>query len=273
MIELLIVSPTGASNKQVLQKYWSAFLSLFRPSSDFFENHLEKCSDPENPDTSILFIGNSFTYYANMPLQFSKLAKSRFPNKEFKVYFQAGPGLRLSQHADDKRAQETLMNSGKWDYVVLQDQSEMALRPLSTITMKIGFQWFDRRIKQVNGKTALFMTWCDLNQSQDQIPISKAYREAAKKLNAILIPAGELFVEVTEKSPEISLYIEDQHHPGHYGSFLVACLTENMLLHTKEELLALVDKRKSGQLTPHTDPVEQKLQEYADDFAILEKSR
>lgn len=253
--------------------FWTTLCSLFGLTSRAFENHLAKCSDPESPSKRILFIGNSFTYYDNMPLQFSKLAKARFPNQEFKVYLQAGPGLRLSQHADDKRTQETLMNGGKWDYVVLQDQSEMALKPLPTMTMKSNCKWFDKRIKQVQGKTALLMTWCDLHLPQDQIPISKGYREAARELKATLIPAGELFLEVTQKSPEITLYDPDNHHPGHYGSFLVACLTEDILLHTKESLVDLVNKRKKGQIEPHKDPIEQKLQEYADDFAIREMSR
>lgn len=253
--------------------FLSKLYSLFNLKIADFENHLEKCSDPEKPDLSILFIGNSFTYYDNMPLQLVNLAKERFPDKQLRVYFQAGPGLKLGMHAEDKRTQETLLNNGKWDIVVLQDQSEMALRPFTTQIMRLNCRWFDKRIKQVHGKTALLMTWCDLSLPDDQVPISKGYRDVARQLKATVIPAGELFLEVTQKSPEISLYGEDQHHPSHYGSFLVACLTENILLHTKDELVELVTKRKNGETVLRADPIEQRLVEYADDFAIREMSR
>ncbi|MBS1953698.1 MAG: hypothetical protein JST89_05925 [Cyanobacteria bacterium SZAS-4] len=252
--------------------FWNSVFGFFGLTTRAAENHLEKCSDSESPSLSILFIGNSFTYYDNMPLHFSKLAKLRFPNKEFKVYFQAGPGMFLGQHTEDERTMNTLMKSGKWDYVVLQDQSGAALRPLPTMTMKSNLKWFDKRIKQIHGKTALFMTWSDLDQPQDQVPISKGYREAAQELKAILIPAGELFLEVSQKSPEITLYDEDRHHPGHYGAFLVACLAEAILLHTHDELLDIANKRKNGHIPPLQDPFEQKLLEYADECAIREKS-
>ncbi|CAN5184458.1 hypothetical protein BH10CYA1_BH10CYA1_40960 [soil metagenome] len=251
--------------------FWSTLLSFFGLTSCAFENHLEKCSDPPHPQQSILFIGNSFTYYGNMPLVFSKLAKERHPNRDIRVYSQAGPGLQLAQHANDKNATETLMNSDKWNVVVLQDQSEMALHPQTLKTMASSCRWFDQRIQKFHGKTALLMTWCDLNRPQDQLPISKAYRDIARDLDAIVIPAGELFLEVTKNDPSIAIYDVDQHHPSHYGSFLVACLTEDILLHTKTELAEIVSKRLHHE--GRKDLIEQKLQEYADDFAIRELSQ
>ncbi len=251
--------------------FWSTLLSFFGLTSCVAANYLEKCSDPKTPEQSILFIGNSFTYYGNMPLTFSKLAKERFPNSELKVYFQAGPGLQLGQHALDKNSRATLMNSGKWDVVVLQDQSEMPLLPQTLKTMKLNCRWFNERIQLLHGKTALLMTWCDLDKPQDQILISKAYRDIARELDATVIPAGELFLEVTKKDPAIAIYDQDQHHPSHYGSFLVACLVEDLLLQTKAELLEIVSKRIHH--AAHKDPIEQKLQEYADDFAIREMSQ
>ncbi|MBI2810587.1 MAG: hypothetical protein HYX67_07155 [Candidatus Melainabacteria bacterium] len=251
--------------------FWSTLLSFLGLTSCASENYLEKCSDPKNPEKSILFIGNSFTYYGNMPLEFSKLAKERFPNRELKVYFQAGPGLQLAQHSRDKNSRATLMNSGTWDVVVLQDQSEMPLHPQTLKTMTASCRWFDQRIKEFHGKTALLMTWCDLNRPEDQVPISKAYRDIARELHAIVIPAGELFLEVTKKDPTIAIYDPDKHHPSHYGSFLVACLAEDLLLQTRAELEEIVTQR-SHQIA-HKDPIEQRLQGYADDFALREMAK
>jgi len=163
------------------------------------------------------------------------------------------------------------MNSGKWDFVVLQEQSEMPLAPNTLKTMYQSCRWLDQRIQQIHGRTVLLMTWCDLDKPQDQIPISKAYRDIARQLGAILIPAGDLFLEVTQKAPSIALYDQDKHHPSHYGSLLVACLSEAILLQTKSELEEIVKHHNYPNIA-HKDPIEQKLQEYADEFAMREMS-
>ncbi len=185
----------------VLKALWATILEIMGWKVPEYDIHLEKCSDPAAPQQSFLFIGNSFTYYGNMPLQFLNLAKERSPSKELKVFFHAGPGLTWSQHIREKRTEEILSHSGKWDFVILQDQSEMSLHPLKRKMMSLNCQWFVQRIKKFNGKTVLLMTWCDLDKPQDQIAISKGYRELADKFGAIVIPAGELFLEVTQKDP------------------------------------------------------------------------
>ncbi|MBS2000753.1 MAG: hypothetical protein JST44_04550 [Cyanobacteria bacterium SZAS LIN-5] len=268
--------------------FWSLIYNYLRKHGFAAESELARCSEPENPDQSILFIGNSFTYYGAMPCTFYKLAKERLPSRELRVFFQGGAGLMLWQHGGSKNTQTTLLNSGKWDIVVLQEQSEMALSPRSLKRMREGCRWFAKAIRRLGGKPALLMTWCDLDRPEDQVAISKAYRSLAQELDAILIPAGELFLEVTKKDASVVLYDEDKHHPSNHGSYLVACLTEAILLLSKDELRELVKKyrepsvtlsqvencanRDQGDQCGSFDPVEEKLAQYAAEFALRFKS-
>src|SRR5512135_2083048 len=72
--------------------------------------------------TRVLFIGNSYTYVNDLPSTFVQLARSG--GHEVEVGVAAPGGWTLADHA---RSPETLstLNSAKWDFVVLQEQSQI----------------------------------------------------------------------------------------------------------------------------------------------------
>lgn len=261
---------------------WSLLYNYLLKHGFAAESQLAKCSEPENSAHSILFIGNSFTYYGEMPCTFYKLAKKRYPDRQIRVHYQGGAGLMLWQHAGSKNTQSTLLNNGQWDIVVLQEQSEMALNPRSLKRMREGCRWFTKAIRRIGGKPALLMTWCDLDKPEEQVTISRAYCELAEELDAILIPAGELFLEVAQHDSSIVLYDQDGHHPSAHGSYLVACLVEAILMQTKNESFDGVEQKiglsvsiNQSEISANCDkdnndapdPVEQKLQQHAAEFA------
>lgn len=164
----------------------------------------------------------------------------------------------------------------------------MTLNSDTLKTMREGCKWFADAIHKVGGNPVLLMTWCDLENPQDQPTISNAYREIGREIEAAVIPAGDLFLEVTSKDKSIMLYDPDGHHPSYHGSFLVACLSEALLLHSKDELMELVqqnqvrtaavknlqegDKQLESENSLIDPQVERKLQAYADDLALREIS-
>ncbi len=227
----------------------------------------------------VLFIGNSFTYANDLPAIFEGIAKDRQPGKKLHVLTAAQGGYALWQHAADNTTKNALMRGGPWDLVVLQDQSNMPLQESSSQVMDEWCVWFDKWIRSNHARTVLLMTWCDLNRPEDQVAISRVYRDIGLKLNALVIPAGELMLEVTQKEPEIALYDADGHHPGPNGSYLVACLLCNMLTHTHTQSMS-VGNTQANSLGAFTkaavnipEHIARKLQKYADEFADLEMKR
>jgi hypothetical protein len=224
----------------------------------------------------VLFIGNSFTYANDMPAMFEGIALHRQPNKKIQVSSATEGGYALWQHAGDDNTKNALMRAGPWDFVVLQDQSEMPLKESSSKVMDQWCVWFDKWIRSYHARPVLLMTWCDLNKPEDQVAISKVYRDIGVKLNAMVIPAGELMLEVTQKEPEIPLYDDDGHHPGQNGSYLVACLLCNMLMHAQSESVGTMPDHAfevTKAAVNISEPIAKKLQKYADDFANLELKR
>jgi hypothetical protein len=232
-------------------------------------------ANAKNPDLRILFIGNSFIYYHDMPAIFVSLINHQKPQKRLKVFSVTEGGFTLLDHS--RRFSSKLATFNNWDYIILQEQSTQPLNPQDAKNMEIDCVWLDKAFRAGKNKTALLMTWCDLNKPKDQVTISKVYRDIGRKLKATVIPAGELMLKVTKEEPKIPLYDSDGHHPGKYGSYLVACLICNMLGQTKTENAFVTMKHQTDEdsrnLSGPPDAIETKLQKYADDFAASEEEK
>lgn len=96
-----------------------------------------KKSDAATPTKTIniLFIGNSKTYYNNMPAILSNmLTKSNYKNN-YKVLVKGSMSLNFHYHfiKDNEEQIKTLFNNEKIDYVILNEQTDVQLAPYGTI--------------------------------------------------------------------------------------------------------------------------------------------
>src|SRR5271169_3959760 len=76
------------------------------------------------PSLRILFIGNSYTYFNNLPEIFSRLAMAGQPGLSVETTAITVGGSTLAQHRQRGAAQKAI-REGHWDYVVLQEQSAL----------------------------------------------------------------------------------------------------------------------------------------------------
>src|ERR1700754_2866691 len=73
----------------------------------------------------VLFIGNSLTYYNEMPQTFRRIVEATTPGIHVDVRYVAGDGLMLEDHWKSKWTQARLRERA-WDYVVLQEQGGLS---------------------------------------------------------------------------------------------------------------------------------------------------
>ncbi|KAL0482610.1 hypothetical protein AKO1_014323 [Acrasis kona] len=194
---------------------------------------------------SILFIGNSFTYYNNLPDMFAKLTEDSFVQKSLTV-----GGQSLCGHAQDHKVKELLTK--KWDYVVLQDHSLGALSKVNNGTLCRNFtincfEKFYIPILENSGtkNVILYQTWGYRyglkgqfdNYQNMQKDIITGYEEYQKvwraktKLNVHIAPAGQIRQVIHSKIKEplkksslfYRLYVEDNFHPTPIGTYISAC--------------------------------------------------
>ena len=181
----------------------------------------------------ILFIGNSYTYYNDMPEAcFKKAAEEA--GYDVSVTAVTKGGAYLFQYADPEhelgvqvreKAKET------WDAVILQDQSFNPARDKDDCVNQTKI------LAALFPKTPVFMyqTWAyrdgsdklkntGLTYDEMKEKLYDAYNAAAVAVNGRRVPVGFGFAEVKRTAPVIDLYTEDSYHPSPAGTYLAACL-------------------------------------------------
>ena len=185
----------------------------------------------------ILFIGNSYTFYNDMPEMVIQIAKSDPDNHtRFVVQSVAWGGANLQALWNDGRALK-LLKTSRWDYVVLQEQSFWAMFPQSVDNTSRFAHRFDQAIKAASGQTLLFTTWArqpgsnwyqerETSFLRNPIYMQKQFNLQSKRLSDRLgadpIPVGDYWAAALKLQPQLPLYSEDGSHPSPTGSYLAA---------------------------------------------------
>lgn len=184
--------------------------------------------------TSVLFVGNSFTFYNNMPYIFKDIAASK--GKKVHVDTVVTGGKDLKFHSERPRTYN-MIQARKWDYVILQGHSNEFAQPdfkVDSLTFPYAKKLVDS-VRKYNpcARILFYMTWGYKNGNKKwkaiasydsmQLRIERQYLIFADKLNTGVSPVGMVWKEVRESNPEISLYHEDRFHPILSGSYLSAC--------------------------------------------------
>lgn len=181
---------------------------------------------------NILFIGNSYTYYNDLPAIFEKLANENGKNvMTSSVTF---GGARLHQFVEDNeyaKMLDELLEKNQYDICILQEQS---ILPIVNYTLFLeGIKNLNTKLDGMLKNFILYETWGRKNGSETLEEygwtnesmtkhLSEAYGKAAKEISAEVAHVGLNFFEVYKKHPEIELYNEDKTHPSYKGSCLAA---------------------------------------------------
>jgi len=191
-----------------------------------------RCSDhPSEKCTRILFIGNSYTFANDLPGMFTELASSGKHLVETQSLAQGG--WTLADHVNDKNTQPTIQ-SIKWDYVVLQEQSEIpAFEQSRAVRMYPAARTLVRMIEENGEEPIFFMTWGyrdgdkqygynNYDSMQNQLVVG--YLTIAREQDVPVAPAGYAWWRTRKQNPGIELWQSDGSHPNNNGTYLVACV-------------------------------------------------
>ncbi len=180
----------------------------------------------------ILFIGNSFTYYNDMPAVFESIA--RMSDIDADVKSVAFGGYYLNQHIQPGSEARKMLESQKWDYVVIQEQSINPVTDYEDFHDSVSA--LASLARERGATVVLFQTWAYEKASQKLVGtgfsydkmyfgMKKAYRRAAHDCKALTAPVGDAFYKVSQKHPDIGLYdAVDRYPPTAAGSYLAACV-------------------------------------------------
>ncbi len=189
--------------------------------------YLFSCLVAQNKNTeNILFIGNSFTFYWNLPLVVEAMANER--NYNYDITQSTGSGSSLKDHwfEKDELKSKTLIATGSYDRVVLQDHS---LNPLQNLVeSRKYFTEFIEWIIANNGTPYIFSTWMYngiSNYNYDVLdPIQNALQPVVDKTGAVMVPIDQAFRIFQKRYPTIPIFMSDNKHPSPVGTYLAACV-------------------------------------------------
>ncbi len=197
-------------------------------------------------NTSVLFVGNSYTSFNNLPSLFQDLSTSL--GKTVSVDSKTNGGYTFQSHANDAVTYQK-MNSAEWDYVVLQAQSQEPSFPYAQVnsqTLPYAMRLADSAQTTSECSQALFfMTWGRENGDPQWDSINtfdkmngrlrNAYLRFADSADASVAPVGVAWKYVRDNHPSISLYTADGSHPKPAGSYLAACTFYASIFHESPE--------------------------------------
>jgi hypothetical protein len=171
-------------------------------------------------EISVLFIGNSLTYYNDLPKMVAELAKAD-KQRPLRYDRETPGGCTFEKHWKDGKALAKI-KSRKWDYVVLQDNSQGPLRMRESM-FEYGKK-LDTEIKMQGAKTILYMTWAMQDKPEGQAAISKVYLDLAEDLKCQTAPVGNAWEAALKTGKKPVLHANDKKHPTVTGTYLAACV-------------------------------------------------
>lgn len=215
---------------------------------------------------SILFLGNSYTSTSNVPGTFKSLAESAGKSVYIESYTPGGK--QLNQHASDATTLAKI-NSKKWDYIILQEQSQMPL--INPGNTRFYAQQLVQTIKtnHLCTEPIIYMTWArkegnswltQIGYTHEQMAsyYEEFYGNVFEWTTGRVSPVGSAFHEATRRG--INIYSGDGSHQNSDGTYLAACVFYATVF--KESPIGLTYNSASSSLLKDT------FQEIASDIVL-----
>ena len=171
-----------------------------------------------DPDAlNILFIGNSLTYYNDLPGMLDAMLTAADIG-DVQVEHVSYPNWGLQDHWASGEARSVIA-SGGWDLIILQ-QGPSATEGRPSLLEYSAY--FKAAAADIGADIALFMVWPSVTRSFDFDGVSNSYRTAAEDNDSLLFPAGEAWRDAWDLNSALTLYSLDGFHPSVMGSYLAA---------------------------------------------------
>lgn len=199
----------------------------------------------------VLFIGNSLTYYHEMPTMLQEMLREK--SSTINVHQSTEPGVSLFNHLNSDKTIKKL-NSQLWDFVVLQEGTVRVLIPeVMQYQLRPTVIKLDSIIRIKGGRTILYESYaiskypekycypsimisntlkegdyCSvelLSSDQEFKIIQNSFIELNNLINGDIALVGEHFELCKKKYPELMLFESNEDtHPSKLGSYLIACV-------------------------------------------------
>lgn len=163
-----------------------------------------------------LFIGNSHTYFNDMPGIFKQICQEHGVDMHVTMLTKGGMGL--DYHAKQEQTRFNIQYGG-YDYVVLQHTAH----PMGDLNaMHDAAAELVKWIKEAGSTPIFYQTWAKKGEEDFQSQMSGVYDALGQELNVKVAPVGNVWQNTRLHHPETELYFTDGAHASPAGSALAA---------------------------------------------------
>ncbi|MBR0130609.1 MAG: hypothetical protein IJM08_04855 [Firmicutes bacterium] len=174
----------------------------------------------------ILFIGNSHTFFNDMPETFADMVEAASGSRP-EVTMLAYGGRSLIWHSQEYFALRFNLMYGNYDYCIIQQQAHpfpgieetrKGLAPMVDICRAAGV------------RPVLYMPWAEKRFPENQEKITDCMVTLGKEFDIEVAPVGLVWKEMLAVHPEIDLFWKDGEHAGPVGDYLIALVLTMCIL-------------------------------------------
>ncbi len=224
---------------------------VFSPGSIIESNGTSRAAEKDS-SLDILMLGNSYTAGNSLAVRLDTILTDS--GEDAQVTSLTSGGLKLSEHAERADTPGHSWNTTlqqRYDYVILQDQSQVPALAIETDYWQdslAGLIYLNQRIDSKGGETILFMTWAWMDGSwmhpdytSMQQGIARGYEMYNENITTsdrptYIAPIGLAFMHIHDTVEESgqnatdgwtsfsALYDSDGSHPSIDGTYLAACV-------------------------------------------------
>ena len=186
---------------------------------------------------NVLMIGNSLTYSPKSKANNKSIERLKslgsYSGYNLNVKYIAYGGEKLATYANSSKSRgkecEKLINSRVWDVVVLQEETDRAIKDPSLF--KEAAKELAKKIKAKNPKAKILMncTWAydkkmyGYSHAEQQKKMNANYKNTASAIGASVVYSGNAFDKYRSSGGTYELYLSDKNHATREGCYLNAC--------------------------------------------------
>ena len=167
----------------------------------------------------VLFIGNSHSYFNDMPEVFARLCE-KGAGVNVDAVMLTHPGMTLGWHMEQYYEVRYNLLYGHYDDCVIQQGAH----PFP------GYEATKEALDQLlplcragGARPVLAMTWAEKRAPEHQAAMTDAFLRLGKEKNVLVSPIGMAWESMRKTHPDCELFYTDGEHASPLGDYLVAC--------------------------------------------------
>ena len=176
----------------------------------------------------ILMVGNSFTFYYNLPMTIEQFSK--FKGLDWEVHQSTASGASLKHHWKSEKGLASVqqIKNNIYTHIIFQEYSSYPLIAIDTTQKYLNLM---HKMTDNKSRKFIYATWSYpniLKNNNSSTPSSEVIEDKLESikpsLDTNILPVGRAFDLFQLRHPGQTLFTSDDKHPNSIGSYLAACV-------------------------------------------------